>query len=661
MSQRTILITSIPAEYLTLTQLARIFGPSFKNAWIATDTKKLEELVKQRDKVAFKLEAAETKLIVTANKARMKAHKGGAAETGKDVEASQYLSHKDRPTHRTKFLIGKKVDTIDWCRTELARTIPEVQAAQDAHRSKEGSKSDGAAFIEFHSQSAAQSAVQVLQHHLPLHMSPRYIGMRPQEVVWSSLNLSWKQRVVRKWIYVAFVSVLIIFWAIPIAAAGLISNIKFLQTTFPFLSFLNKIPGPIFGVISGLLPTVAVAILVALVPIVLRLAAKWAGATSQSELDLGLQNTYYIFQVVQVFLVVTIASSASAAGGQIAANPGSTLTLLSTQLPKASNFYINFLILQGLIISSKAVLQIVGLLLFKILGRFLDSTPRKQYKRWSNLAGLTVGSTLPGLTLLVMIAITYSIISPLVLGFATIGIGFIYMAFRYNVMFVFSLDIDTNGRCYPRALMQLMVGVYLAELLLIGLFLVNVAIGPMVLMIIYTVFTILYHMSLTSALGPLFVYLPKNLEVEEESLLQLERGNGPQTGVTNGNTGEKPPLTSHTSAMRTSTKKPSMIMHFLKPHVYCNYATLRQTVPTDFAEIRYEAEVERQAYHNPAISSAAPLLWIPRDTMGISREEIAGSKSAIAMTDESAFLDDKGKVKFDEGGRIPIHEDKIYY
>lgn len=48
----------------------------------------------------------------------------------------------------------------------------------------------------------------------------------------------------------------------------------------------------------------------------------------------------------------------------------------------------------------------------------------------------------------VCLAITYSIISPLVLGFATIGMYLIYLAYRYNLLFVFNCTIDTKGLIY---------------------------------------------------------------------------------------------------------------------------------------------------------------------------------------------------------------------
>jgi hypothetical protein len=106
-----------------------------------------------------------------------------------------------------------------------------------------------------------------------------------------------------------------------------------------------------------------------------------------------------------------------------------------------------------------------------------------------------------------------------------------------------------------------------------------------------------------------------------------------------------------------------MLMKFLRPDIYTDYATMRRLVPHDFAEIRYDAETERHAYQNPAVIDEAPLLWIPRDIMGVSRQEIAHSKM-IPMTDEGASFNENGKLVWDQDGmdgRPPVYEPKIYY
>ncbi|KAK5177136.1 phosphate metabolism protein 7, partial [Cryomyces antarcticus] len=129
--------------------------------------------------------------------------------------------------------------------------------------------------------------------------------------------------------------------------------------------------------------------------------------------------------------------------------------------------------------------------------------------------------------------ICYACIAPLVLAFAAIGLWFFYFAYRYKLLFVSNANIDTKGLVYPRALQQLFVGLYVAELCLVGLFAIKAgtpgAIGPLILMIILLIFTALYHVSLNAAIDPLMKYLPKSLDAEERRLLDIE--NGGETGT----------------------------------------------------------------------------------------------------------------------------------
>ena len=414
LSSRTVLFNSVPQAYLNEAKLRRMFGSMCKNLWIATDCKELDKLVEERDKVAFKLEAAETKLIKSANAARLKSMKKGGASheeghlgNAENVDgesgslAARWVQPKDRPTHRLKFLIGKKVDTINWCRSELERIIPAVDALQATHKAGDA-KYVGSVFVEYYTQSDAQAAFQTVAHHQPLQMSPRYIGINPDEVIWSNLRIKWYERIVRNIATISFVALLVIFWAIPVGVVGIISNINYLEQ-ISFLTWLKKIPPVIMGVVTGLLPSVMLAILMALLPIILRLMAKLGGMPSLAYVELRTQNFYFSFQVIQVFLVTTLTSGASSAGYAIFQDPSSATGLLATSLPKASNFYISYFILQGLAISSGALLQIVGLILFRLLGKFLDSTPRKMYKRWSTLSVLGWGTVFPVYTNLTVI------------------------------------------------------------------------------------------------------------------------------------------------------------------------------------------------------------------------------------------------------------------
>ena len=130
---------------------------------------------------------------------------------------------------------------------------------------------------------------------------------------------------------------------------------------------------------------------------------KMAGAVSLGELELKVQTWYFVFQVIQVFLVTTLASGAVASGQKIANDPSQAPTLLASNLPKASNFYINYFVLYGLAVASKSLLNIVALLLYHLLGKFLDKTPRKMYNRYLKLPSMSWGKTYPVYTNLAVI------------------------------------------------------------------------------------------------------------------------------------------------------------------------------------------------------------------------------------------------------------------
>ncbi|KAK6827993.1 hypothetical protein PG990_009624 [Apiospora arundinis] len=675
-SSRTVLFVSVPVAYLDESRLRKVFGEdTVKNIWITGETDKLEELVKERDKVAMKLEKAEVKLLKLANGARLKSIKKGGAdertEAAHDAEpgslSARWVPTKKRPTHRTGTLglIGKKVDTINWCRSELERLIPEVDAAQTSYRAGSAKKIPSV-FIEFFTQSQAESANQVLAHHQALQMTPKYIGITPGEVVWKALRVSWWQRVIRRFAVIAFIAVLIIFWAIPVGVVGIISNVNYLKTIF-FLTWLDKIPPVIMGVVSGLLPSVALSILMSLVPVIMRLCARAAGEPSQSRVELFTQNAYFAFQVIQVFLITTMTSAATAVAKQIADNPGSVTTVLAENLPKASNFFIPYFIVQGLGIASGILSQVAGFVIFTLMYKFLTGTPRAMYTKWASLTAISWGSVMPVYTNIVVISLCYAAIAPLVVGFATVGLGLFYLAWRYNILFVTDTTIDTRGLIYPRALKQLFAGIYIAELCMIGLFGASVAIGPLILMIIFTIFTALFHITINSALDPLLYNLPRSLEHEEGSLrLEAQMASGVSGGSTEYKNGHSEPKRELDGPATTTGngKKPGLFSKFLKPWAHCDYATLRKIVPEDSIDFSnlYSDEVARNAYYPPEVNSPTPLLWIPSDAAGISKQEVRDSGKVIPITDEGCTLNDKNKLEWDtEAVRPPLWEEKIYY
>jgi calcium permeable stress-gated cation channel len=250
-SSRTVLFTSVPKECLDEDHIRSLFN-SVKKVWIAGDTKQLDRIIQERDNVVMKLEKGEIEWTRLCNKERIKyetkTDKGAEKITTStsDPESGNLVTgcspEGKRPTHRTGpfGLIGEKVDTIQWCREKLKALIPQAHSAQNNWRTGKYEKHT-AFFVEFSTQYDAQVAFQAATHHRALQMSPRFIGIKPNEVIWKSLNYSWWQVAIRRYVIYTAITGLVVFWALPVTIVGIIAQVNTIKS-LPGLTWIQNIP-----------------------------------------------------------------------------------------------------------------------------------------------------------------------------------------------------------------------------------------------------------------------------------------------------------------------------------------------------------------------------------------------------------------------------------
>lgn len=77
-----------------------------------------------------------------------------------------------------------------------------------------------------------------------------------------------------------------------------ISSLESLSKILPFLSGVQNLDPTVVGIIQGILPAVALAILIALVPIIFTHLSKFEGIPQKSFVDLSVLHKYFFFQVI---------------------------------------------------------------------------------------------------------------------------------------------------------------------------------------------------------------------------------------------------------------------------------------------------------------------------------------------------------------------------
>ncbi len=643
LSARTVLFLNAPPEACRDENLEEYFGAEAERSWPVVDLGDLEELIGQRNGAAYGLEKAEMDLIIEG----VKLGKRGLNSSSNGVEDGQTIVPKaNRPTKRKPLLVGSKFDPIERARKRIGELVERIDTVRNAPGRNVPERS--AIFVAFTNQAAAHRAYQMINFPPPTPVQDRFLAVQPKEVLWKNLAMPVSVRLSKASTALFFVIMFTIFFSIPVGLIGTLSNIQELSDRYSWLEWLEDLPSWLKAFLTGFVPPYLVSWFTSYVPKLFRNIAKMSGEPTIPQAELKTQAWFFAFSVFQIFLVTTFSSGAAAVTAKIARDPASAPNLLASSVPTASNFYLTYFILQGLGSAASTIVNYSDLFEYYFYEYFWDKSPREKFGTYASMKGTPWGSWYPKFTNFLVIAIAYSCIAPLVLGFAGVGIYFYYLAYRHQMLYTVQTKVDTKGEAYKRALKQMPTGLYLAELSLIGLFGVRKATVQTVLMILFFIATAILNLVLDRVLGPLEIFLGVDIWQEQEPLLAVEDG-VPQD--------DEAARHASSHARRLGLKRlPDPLPRYLSDFFDSIISDARDEAESllsdssareeDIASLK-EDDVKK-AYNSPAMTSKTPKLWIPKDGLGVSRQEIDENQAAgIVTTDEGAEIDENGRLHWD--------------
>lgn len=268
LSSRTVLYLDPPSTPSASpdSDVQSTFGEDSRTQWLVKKTKTLDDLVESRDAKAMKLEFAEVAYLRQASK--MIAQTTG---TNDDVDIESA-----RPREQSSYIPGtSSADLINHLRNDVKEATEKVK---EKRASFTNDATDGhgrcAVFVEYANQSAAQRAYRgETKLHIPvppnIAVQSRLIGVVPNEVVWRNLMMPQAERLSKKSIANLLIASLIIFWSIPTAIVGSISNVNYLAS-YEWLHWLKNLPSPVLGLLTGFLPPLLTSLLASYVPNIMR-------------------------------------------------------------------------------------------------------------------------------------------------------------------------------------------------------------------------------------------------------------------------------------------------------------------------------------------------------------------------------------------------------
>ncbi|KAI9102830.1 hypothetical protein DFS34DRAFT_647388 [Phlyctochytrium arcticum] len=392
-----------------------------------------------------------------------------------------------RPTHRTIPILGAKYDALT-----SALEILHRNHKTHSSRLQSPSRTQPAAFIVFKDMFSPHVAALVNIHSMPGVMADKYAGVDPRDVIWDNLNVPFLQRRGRALMATCVILSITLAWASITTFLSSIASLDKLIYYAPFLDFFNDFSPAVRGVIQGVVPTVAVTLVFQLIPIVMHHLLTFAGVPTKTEIERKVMVYYFIFLVFNILLVITISGSLFTAVFNMIQYPSRILGILATSIPTVSNFFVNYVMLLSLGGPAGELLQLGTLIIKPACLKFFGKTPRS-IRDWSRLSDFMPGPVMAQHTFVATIGMTYCTIAPLVLVFVVIYYGLYYLAYGYQMQYVYSHMSQTGGWYLHTAAKQLFVGVYLHQLVLLGLFLLKRAFAQAAMMAIGIVVTLLAH------------------------------------------------------------------------------------------------------------------------------------------------------------------------
>ncbi|KAL9063473.1 MAG: hypothetical protein Q9161_009455, partial [Pseudevernia consocians] len=667
-STTTILVTDIPRSLLDVHQLHTLYSiypHGVRRVSLNRDHSKLRQCIRKRDQIALLLEHAETKLIQKAylSRARRVAKRltSEAPDTLGRIAGSfwkQYLNAEDRekvrlPTQWGVWMpsilwAGKSVDKIDHYRTELELLNAEISQYQAQSESQAASTS---ALIQFNHPIGAHMACQALQHLRPHTMIASQVEESSESLIWEYISMRWWERYLRAIVVSGVIGALIVLCTVPVAFTGLLSQVSYLTTVFPRLSWLKELPASTIALLQGVLPAGVLAAVMILLPLILYRLLLQQGTHSRIAVELSMQEYYFYFLFIQLFLVVSVSSSLAALLNGFTQDFTSVAGMMAQNLPKAGNYFFSYMILQAMSVSAATLLQL-GRLIFFLVGFLLDTTARQKWERrlepeirwgtffpvYTNLA--VIGRSSPGIRSYPRshcIGLIYSVVSPLILILNIITFSLFLAVQRYNILKLARFDVDTGGLVYPKAINQLFVGLYVMECYLIGLFFLvrnehdQVAcIGQGIIMIIVTFLTAAYQVLLNQALQPLFKHLPVVL-IKTEQPAHGESKASPKT-------------------WQNFFKRIINELDDVVDGVTEEGTIIEGSLDSGDMDAKADAQVEDSTsviIQDQGLMAEPPIIWLPQDTLELSKDAIEHTKTvytSIVMSDENAELGEKAAV-----------------
>lgn len=401
------------------------------------------------------------------------------------------------------------------------------------------------AFVIMRTYTAATIAIQSMHSSKPGAMQV-VTAPEPRDVLWPNIYMSKGAQRTRTYIGEFVVMLVITFYAIPVAIISLLVSENALISNSERLQQLDQASAFFSALIASVQPICIVG-LQQLLPPLFMVIGRAEGITAFSDIQMQAFSRYFLFQVLNVFLVTTIAGSIFDTIAIIIENPEQAFAMLGNSLPRMSSFFITFVTIKAFLALGLELVRCVSLVQ-AVIRCIIFPKATLRTKRTSICALRSIDD--PGWfpfhkvlaqdMLVVVVSVVFAVVAPLVLLPCGLFCLFSRILWTHHHMYIYEAVFESGGQFWPKIFRRFVFGLIIAQMTITGQFILKDARHEAYATVALMFMTYMFLRSTRARYDPTSSTLPlevatvmdMNLAAEEEAAERRAKGLSPSSAAT---------------------------------------------------------------------------------------------------------------------------------
>ncbi|KAL7521595.1 hypothetical protein ACHAWX_006274 [Stephanocyclus meneghinianus] len=277
--------------------------------------------------------------------------RGDIARKAKFAKAKQAIKRYSG-TIRDESLFGRSLTDLTSLTEERTRQFGSIEDHLNEVTDK--------AFVVMRTYTASTIAIQSMHSSKPGSMEVS-TAPEPRDILWENIYLTKGARRTRAFAAEFLCLFIIAFYVVPVALVSLLVSESALISISPRLNQLDKASAIFSAAIATVQPMCLVGIQMLLPPLFIRISQS-EGILSFSEAQMKAFSRYFTFQVLNIFLVTSIAGSIFDTLAIIIETPESAFEMLGNSLPRMSSFFVSFVTIKTFVGLGVEISRVVGIM-----------------------------------------------------------------------------------------------------------------------------------------------------------------------------------------------------------------------------------------------------------------------------------------------------------